>query len=60
MQVRDYGRTSDTLQASRNQALRADRRIFDTRPKKKDGLQAVITPLKSKYFDFAVQFVNYR
>jgi cyclic-di-GMP-binding protein len=28
--------------------------------KKKDDLQAIITPLKSKDFDFAVHFVNYR
>jgi hypothetical protein len=28
--------------------------------KKKDDLQAVITLLKSKDFDFAVQFTNYR
>ena len=25
-----------------------------------DNLQAIITPLKSKDFDFAVHFVNYR
>jgi cyclic-di-GMP-binding protein len=28
--------------------------------KKKDDLQAVISLLKGKEFDFAVQFVNYR